>query len=149
VTEPRTGTGPTRRGVLNWFLGTSVGAMCVAVVYPIARYISPPDVPEAQTSRVVAAQEGELKPNEGKIFRFGNQPGILVRTEDGAYRAFSATCTHLNCTVQFRGDLKQLWCACHNGFYDLNGTNIAGPPPRPLEHYQVNVANGEIVVTKA
>jgi len=148
VTEPHAGSGPTRRGVLNWFLGTSVGAMCVAIVYPIARYISPPDVPEAPTSRVVAAGEGELKPNEGKIFRFGNQPGILIRTEDGGYRAFSATCTHLNCTVQFRGDLKQMWCACHNGFYDLKGTNIAGPPPRPLDQYQVNVANGEIIVTK-
>jgi Rieske Fe-S protein len=147
VTEP--GQGKARRRFVNWFLGTSLGAMCVSVVYPVARYISPPDVPEAQTSRVVAARDGEMKPNEGKIFRFGSRPGILVRNADGSYRAFSATCTHLNCTVQYRGDLEQLWCACHNGFYDMNGKVVSGPPPNPLEVYIVNVADGDVVVSRA
>jgi Rieske Fe-S protein len=123
--------------------------MFASVIYPVARYISPPDVPEAQTSRVTAAREGEIKPNEGKIFRFGEKPGLLIRTEDGKYRALSATCTHLSCTVQYRGDLKQIWCACHNGFYDVAGRNISGPPPAPLEEFEVNVANGEIVVSRS
>ncbi len=122
--------------------------MCVSIIYPVARYISPPDIPEAQTSRVVAARDGELKPNEGKIFRFGSRPGILVRNADGSYRAYAATCTHLNCTVQYRGDLQRLWCACHNGMFDLNGNNVSGPPPRPLEAYEVHVSNGEIVVSR-
>lgn len=142
------GEQPTRRGFLNWFLGTSLGAMVASVLYPLARYVSPPDVPEAQTERVVAGKEGDLKPNDGKIFRFGSLPGLLVRTADGEYKAFSATCTHLNCTVQYRGDLKQIWCACHNGTFDLQGKNVSGPPPRPLEEYKVNVANGEIVVSR-
>ena len=123
--------------------------MCASVLYPVVRYISPPEVPEAQTSRVVAARDGELKPNEGRLFRFGSQPGLLIRTEDGEYRAYAATCTHLNCTVQFRGDLQQIWCACHNGFYDMNGVNVSGPPPRPLEEYAVNVANDEVIVTRS
>ena len=123
--------------------------MCVSVLYPVTRYISPPDVPEAQTSRAVAAREGELKPNEGRVFRFGGQPGILVRTEANEYKAFSATCTHLNCTVQYRGDLKNIWCACHNGLYDLTGRNVGGPPPRPLEEYKVNVADGEVIVSRS
>ena len=139
----------SRRGFLNWFLGTSLGAMCASVLYPVARYISPPDVPEAQTSRVVVGREGTLKPGEGQLFRFGSRPGLLVRTEKGEYRAYSATCTHLNCTVQFRGDLNQIWCACHNGFYDLNGIVVSGPPPKPLEEYQVHVANDEVVVTRS
>lgn len=138
----------SRRGFLSWFLGTSVGAMCVSVLYPVARYISPPDVPEAQTKSVVAAREGDLKPNEGRIFRFGSTPALLVRTEDGTYRALSATCTHLNCTVQYRGDLKAIWCACHNGVYDLAGKNVSGPPPRPLETLEVHVADKDIVVSR-
>jgi cytochrome b6-f complex iron-sulfur subunit len=76
-------------------------------------------------------------------------PALLIRAEDGAYHAVSATCTHLNCTVQYRGDLKQIWCACHNGFYDLTGKNVAGPPPRPLEELKVNVANGDVVVSRS
>jgi len=138
----------TRRGFLNWFLGTSVGALCVSVLYPVARYISPPEVPEAETARVTAGREGDLRPGEAKIFRFGNTPGILIRTPEGNHRAFSATCTHLNCTVQFRGDLKQIWCACHNGFYDTSGQVVSGPPPRPLEEYAVNVTGGEIIVSR-
>ncbi|MFQ5876453.1 MAG: ubiquinol-cytochrome c reductase iron-sulfur subunit [Acidobacteriota bacterium] len=140
--------GGSRRGFLNWFLGTSLGAMCASILYPVARYISPPEVPEAATSRVVAGRVGELKPNEGKLFRFGSRPGLLILTREGEYRAYAATCTHLNCTVQFRGDLQQIWCACHNGFYDLNGVNVAGPPPRPLERYAVHVADDEVVVTR-
>lgn len=140
---------PDRRSILNWFLGTSVGAMGASVLYPILHYLVPPDVPEAPTSQVVAAREGELKPNEGKIFQFGNRAAVLVRTADGSYRAFPGTCTHLNCTIQYRADLAQLWCACHNGFYDLNGHNVGGPPPRPLKPYEVHVVKGEIVVFKA
>lgn len=138
-----------RRSFLNWLLSTSVGAMFASVLYPVTRYVSPPDIPEAQTSRVTAGREGELKPNEGKIFRFGQQPGILVRSAEGEYTAYSATCTHLNCTVQYRPDLKQIWCACHNGFYDMSGRVVGGPPPRPLDEFQVNVADGEIVVSRS
>jgi Rieske Fe-S protein len=135
--------------MLTWFFGTSVGALCGSVLYPVLRYLVPPEIPEAQTNSTVAAREGELKPNEAKIFAFGGRAAILLHTADGEYRALSATCTHLNCTVQYRGDLKQIWCACHNGAYDLTGRNVGGPPPRPLEGYRVHVANGEIVVSKA
>ena len=121
----------------------------MSVLYPVARYVIPPDLPEAPTKRAVAAHDGELKPSEARVFRFGSHPALLVRDAAGAYRAFAATCTHLSCTVQYRADLKQIWCACHNGFYDLNGRNVAGPPPRPLEQYDVHVANGEVVVSKA
>lgn len=140
---------PTRRSLLNWFLGTSAGAMCASVLYPIVRYLVPPDIPEAATSRTVASREGELKPNEGKIFAFGGHAALLIRGEEGDYKAVSAVCTHLNCTVQYRSDVKQIWCACHNGFYDTNGRNVSGPPPRPLDSYQVNVVNGEVVVSKS
>ena len=75
-------------------------------------------------------------------------PAIIIRTAAGEYRAFSAVCTHLSCTVQYRSDLQHIWCACHNGHYDLFGRNVAGPPPRPLEPYDVNVRDDEIVVSK-
>lgn len=140
---------PTRRSLLNWFLGTSAGAMCASVLYPVVRYLVPPDIPEAATSRTVACREGELKANEGKIFAFGGRAALVIRGEEGEYKAVSAVCTHLNCTVQYRSDVKQIWCACHNGFYDTNGRNVSGPPPRPLDSYKVNVVNGEVVVSKS
>jgi Rieske Fe-S protein len=89
----------------------------------------------------------DMPPNSGRIFRFGSKPGILVCTESGELRAFSARCTHLDCTVQYRDDLRHIWCACHNGHYDLAGRNIEGPPPRPLPSYDVNVRGDQIVIT--
>jgi Rieske Fe-S protein len=97
---------------------------------------------------VVAAKVDELAPDSYKIFPFGGNPGILIRTEDGEYRALSATCTHLDCTVQYRDDENVIWCACHDGKYSLDGKNISGPPPRPLEPYAVHVQGDEIVVEK-
>ena len=138
----------TRKSFLSWLLGTSVGATLAAVLYPVLRFVIPPEVAEAPVNRVLAGKLSLLPPNSGAIFHFGSQPGIVIRTPAGDVRAFSALCTHLQCTVQYRPDLQQIWCACHNGHYDLQGKNIAGPPPRPLEHYQVAVTDDDIYVTK-
>jgi Rieske Fe-S protein len=90
----------------------------------------------------------DMKVNSGQIFRFGSQAAILIDTPAGELKAFSATCTHLGCIVQYRSDLSQIWCACHNGHFDLNGKNVEGPPPKPLEEYAVNVKAEQIVVSK-
>ena len=140
--------GTSRRHVLNYLLGTGAVATLAAILYPIVRFVIPPRVVESSESSVVAAKTSEIKPNGGKIFKFGSKPGILIQTPDGEYRAFSAICTHLDCTVQFREEEKLIWCACHNGRYDLSGKNISGPPPRPLEAFTVNVRGNEIVVTR-
>jgi Rieske Fe-S protein len=140
----------TRRGVVGWLLGTSAAAFLLSVFYPVARYLVPPPAGESSAASVtLPIKAAEVKANSGQIFKFGSRPGILVRTPAGDLRAFSAVCTHLNCTVQYRADLSEIWCACHNGHFDLNGHNVAGPPPRPLDAYVVNVRGDEIVVSKA
>lgn len=138
----------SRRGVVTWLLGTSLGATMVAALYPVFRFVIPPEVGEAPVNRVLAGKLSELPVNSGKIFRFGSRPGILVRTPDGTLRAFSAVCTHLNCTVQYRPDFQNIWCACHNGVYDLQGKNISGPPPQPLEAYKVDTSGDDVYVTR-
>ena len=140
----------SRRHFLNWFLNTSTGAFLVSVFYPVARFLLPPEVQESTARTVTLSVKPEdVKPNSGQIFRFGSQPGILVRTSGGDLRAFTAICTHLACIVQYRGDLGHIWCACHNGHFDLNGKNIAGPPPKPLEQYSVNARGEQLVISKA
>ncbi len=147
--EPTHGSsGLSRKGFLTWMLGTTLGATVMAALSPVFRFVIPPEVAEAPVNRVLAAKLSELPPNSGKIFRFGSKPGIVLRTPAGDVRAFTAICTHLACTVQYRSDFQHIWCACHNGHYDLQGKNIAGPPPRPLEAYKVDVAGDDIFVTK-
>lgn len=137
-----------RRTLLKSFLSGGILASLAACLYPVLRYLVPPVEADLGADSVVAATAAELKPNSAKIFRFGSRPALLIRTAEGEYRAMSATCTHLSCTVQYRKDVQQIWCACHNGMYDLNGRNVSGPPPRPLEQYQVHVQGDEIHVNR-
>ena len=137
-----------RRRFVEGLLGIGFMATAIAFLYPVLRYLVPPKARDLGSDVVAAGRVGELKLNSGKIFRFGNRPGLLIRTSSGEYRALSATCTHLSCTVQYRDDLRQVWCACHNGKYDLNGRNVSGPPPRPLEDFEVQVRGDEIFVRR-
>lgn len=139
---------PARRRFMQVLLGGGLLASAAAFLYPLLRYLVPPAATDLGGGSVVAAKVGELKVNSGKIFRFGSRPGLLVRTAEGDYRAMSAVCTHLNCTVQYRNDVREVWCACHNGFYDLNGRNVSGPPPRPLEAYDVHINGDDVVVSR-
>ncbi|MFW6206054.1 MAG: ubiquinol-cytochrome c reductase iron-sulfur subunit [Gemmatimonadota bacterium] len=138
-----------RSRFLNLLLGTGAGGLTLAGTYPVIRYITPPETAESAANAVtLEIRSDEVPPNSGVVFRFGTRPGILVRTPGGELRAFSAVCTHLDCTVQYRDDLRHIWCACHNGHFDLSGRNIAGPPPAPLTQYDVHERPDGIVVSR-
>lgn len=141
-----------RRSVLDALLGVGVASSAAAALYPLMRFLVPPEGGEPSTASVVAARLADMKPNSGVVFPFGSKPALLVRTAEGEFKAFSAVCTHLECTVQYKSDVSQIWCACHNGFYDLSGNVASGPPPRPLDSYTVAVrgepGREEIVVSR-
>jgi len=139
---------PERRRLATALLGTGLISTIVAFLYPVARYLMPVMQEESMTA-VTAAKVSELKLNSGRIFKFGSRPGLLVRTSGGTWKAFLAVCPHLNCTVQYRSETQQIWCACHNGTFDLNGQVISGPPPKPLEEFEVNVRGDEVIVSRS
>lgn len=139
------GPGRGRRRFLAWFLGTSVTALFASIAWPIVRFLGTPRQPEAATTQVQVGpvNDPELTEQGFKIVPFGSEPVIVVKLSETDIRAFSAVCTHLACIVEFRKRKRDIFCNCHNGVYDLRGRNIAGPPPRPLGPYQVNiVSNG-------
>jgi Rieske Fe-S protein len=136
------------RTLLNYALAGGVLSFFGALLYPVFRFITPPKVPESEAASVVAGKLRDYPPNSGKVIRFGAAPAIVVRTAGGDFRAFSAVCTHLQCIVQYRPDLELIWCACHNGQFDLVGRNVSGPPPKPLEQYDVAIRGDDIIVTR-
>lgn len=138
-----------RRKFLNYFIGGGLLGWLWSVFYPLFSYLKPPAVPEANVNSIEAGTAADFPPNTAQILKFGRKPVILIRTESNEFRAFAATCTHLDCIVQYRTDTKQIWCACHNGVYDLKGRNVSGPPPKPLEEFSVNVVNDEIIISKS
>jgi cytochrome b6-f complex iron-sulfur subunit len=133
--------GATRRRFLNWFLGTSFGALLAAVVYPVARFLNPPEVEHASADQVDggAVNDPEFVDKAYKIVQFGSDPVIVIRISESEFRAFSAVCTHLACIVGYRRSIQRIWCNCHNGQFDLQGQVAGGPPPRPLATYAVHV----------
>jgi Rieske Fe-S protein len=148
-----TATDFNRRSFLDVLLAVGFVSTAIAIVYPVLQFLIPPASGEPATASADAGKAATLKPNSARIFRFGSRPGIVVRTAEGDVRAFSAVCTHLDCTVQFKADTSQLWCACHNGTYDLGGNVVSGPPPRALEKFAVNLrgepGDEEIVVSRS
>src|SRR5436305_1141648 len=105
---PITGSNrPCRRTLVEFILGAGVVGSLASFLYPVLRYLVPPAVVDMGGDEVVAAKVGELQANASKIFRFGNRPGLLLLTPEGEYRAMSATCTHLSCTVQYRKDVHE------------------------------------------
>jgi len=137
-----------RRTLVSWLLRGSVAASLASFFYPVARFLIPPPVAEAAINEVPAGKVQDMKPNSGKIVKFGNKPALLVRISDSEWKAFSAVCTHLNCTVQYQDSRREIWCACHNGTYDLNGRVSSGPPPKPLEELAVNIRGDEVIISR-
>jgi Rieske Fe-S protein len=137
-----------KRDFLKVVLGGGLIAWAAAVLYPVFAYLKPPKQAEVEVMSVKVGKAEAIAKDSGTIVRFGNKPVILIRTAEGEFHAFSATCTHLDCTVQYRKDMGVIWCACHNGKYDLTGRNIAGPPPRPLDEFRVVVQGEDVFVSR-
>ncbi len=147
----------TRRNWLLRGLQTSVAATLGALLYPVVRFLWPRTSTTSSALEVIAPYKvSDLKPDASgrwpPPFNFGGSPCLLIRTSEGDVRAFNAVCTHLQCTVEFRPAKSDIFCNCHNGVYDLNGRNVSGPPPRPLEEYKValrgQLGQEEIIVSR-
>lgn len=136
-----------RRSFLKILGITGVTAFSASVLYPVFSFLRPPKQREVEVSMVNAGKIADLKKDDFKIIRFGDEPVIVIPSDD-KFIALSARCTHLDCTVQYLKDKNVIWCACHNGKYDLTGRNISGPPPRPLTKYKAIVKGDELMIAK-
>jgi len=128
-------------------------ACCSAVIvgagWTARDHILPP--PRATESRFVARAD-EIPVGGYRLFRYPteNHPCILVRLSEPEFAAYSQSCTHLMCPVNYQHESKQFYCPCHEGFFSAeDGRVLAGPPPRPLPHYPVEDRDGEIWITPA
>ena len=72
---------------------------------------------------------------------------VLVQSDSGDLRAFSARCTHLGCAIS-RETNGELVCPCHGSRFRLDGTVAAGPAAAPLERLACrrDPASGRVTV---
>ncbi len=145
------------------FLGVatiSIGGLISAVLgIPAIAYIIDPALRSKEAQNWIplgAVSKVEIgKPTLFKT-RIEKQAGWIVNqqeltfyvfTENGRdFTAMSNICTHLGCRVRWVADEEKFFCPCHNGSFDKKGDVVAGPPPRPLDRYEVKEEDGQIFV---
>lgn len=81
----------------------------------------------------------------GKVALFRKERIFVIRMDRGLL-AVSAVCTHLHCVVRWTETKREFECPCHGGKYNVKGEVIAGPPPRPLDIYPIEIVADKIVV---
>ena len=143
-------------GLITWFIGGSIGA---GYSIPAIAYIVGPAARKEEEQawlRLGAASKVELgTPTLFKI-KVERQTGwitnekelsVYVLTENGRdFVAMSNICTHLGCRVRWIASQDQFFCPCHNAAFSKNGEVMDGPPPRPLNQYQVKEEDGQLFV---
>jgi cytochrome b6-f complex iron-sulfur subunit len=100
-----------------------------------------PNRKERQAETVLIGAESKIPLGEAVPMDFGGHKILVLRTTEGVV-AFSRRCTDLGCLVSWNREREQFVCPCHQGTFDKTGLNIAGPPPRPLDRFNI-IKRGE------
>jgi len=98
-----------------------------------------------QFAAVLIGNESRVPVGEAVMMDLGGQKIAVLRTDEGI-AAFSRRCTDLGCLVSWSQERGEFVCPCHQGRFDKTGRNIAGPPPRPLDQFEVVKRNGQLYV---
>jgi menaquinol-cytochrome c reductase iron-sulfur subunit len=159
--EPHQPEQPGRRSVLVK-LGTAAGAAALAVQGGIVLRSLVANVSYDPPARVKVGTPARFP--DGLTFVAG--PRLFVVRNGNRFRAMSAVCTHLGCTVRAEAlprpeDMTvegqplrvthRFMCPCHGSRYQGDGTNVSGPAPTPLAWYRLSVSpdDGQLVVDLA
>ena len=156
--EPDQPEQPARRSVLVK-LGTAAGAAALAVQGGIVLRSLVANVSYDTPSRMKVGHPGSF--SEGLTLVPDQR--VFVSRHGKRFKAMSAACTHLGCTVRVEASLRadptdpdtrratqvfELACPCHGSRYHEDGSNISGLAPRPLPSYRLTLApdDGQLVV---
>ena len=138
---------PTRRSVLDVVLGAGLLGWVASIVYPVLRYLKPVSSQDTRSPLKLAKEDqSKLEKEHSLIVRHGTTRLLVFEDSAQRLRCVEAKCTHEGCTVQYVPGDSVIWCACHDGKFDLDGKVIAGPPPRPLKRWEVVREEGGAVV---
>lgn len=140
----------------TWAIGVLIGA---GYSLPAILYILGPALQqESEENWIALGPASKVEMGVPTLFKFHierksgwitdeEEVSVYVRTDDRRqYVGLSNICTHLGCRVRWIADRQQFFCPCHNGVYDKDGNVISGPPPRPLDHYEIRLDGDELEV---
>ncbi|MFI5202689.1 MAG: ubiquinol-cytochrome c reductase iron-sulfur subunit [Candidatus Kapaibacterium sp.] len=143
-----------RRRVLRGFLLGGILAWAAPFVYAAGKFLSYQGVLGGTTIAKFPASELTIE-HPSKLVEVEGEPVIVIREPGDQIRAFTATCTHLGCTVSYRPQMligqravPGFYCRCHGGEFDANGINVPGAPPKsPLTELAVVDTAGSLTIS--
>lgn len=137
----------SRRSFLKMSLGILSAAAAVEVGGGVLLYLQARSK-EAIEGGLVDAGAVESIP-VGSVNEYAEEGFYLVRDEAGRFLAVSRRCPHLGCNVIWQAEQQQFICPCHASSFDQYGQFESPPVPRPLDIYEVEIADGQVWVNTA
>jgi Rieske Fe-S protein len=120
---------------------SGAGGATTAVVPAASAASSSPGSMGGAASGALAATS-DIPVGGGMIF--DTQLVVVTQPSAGEFKAFSAVCTHMGCTVNQIAD-GRIDCPCHGSEYSIkNGAVLAGPAPKPLPAKQIKITGDSI-----
>lgn len=138
----------SRRTFLNGLFWGWFSAFLAGLLYPFVRFVYPNLGKEPDFVILDAKDFVDIPNNSVKPFAWGAKLGLLFKREDGTLFALKGVCTHMECNVTYKPEEKKFYCPCHKGWFDENGKNISGPPPKPLEFFDLTIDGEKLIVAK-
>jgi len=144
------GTPIGRRRLITYLLGFSAAATLGGVLTPVISYLWPPSQASAgKGDPVQIGTTADFPVGRGKVVPVHDRPVIVVNTDQGGLKAFTAICNHLGCIVEWDQSRQFILCPCHDGrFNPVSGAVISGPPPGPLPQVGLRVEGDAVYVSE-
>ena len=133
-----------RRNFLKTLIGVLGTVSVASFAYPLIRYLAPSG--SAADEKKVVLSKQEIPIGGSKVILFRDQPAIVINRPGKGFIALSKVCTHLGCLVEYVKERNLLICPCHAGTFDLEGTVLSGPPPKPLQKLPLRVEGEQVII---
>ena len=138
----------SRRTFLNTLFGGWLLTFMGGSAYALLKFAFPTLGKEPDFVILNADDYLNIPSNAVKPFAWGGKLGLFFKNSRGTMAALKGVCTHMECNITYRADERKFYCACHKGWFDENGKNIEGPPPKPLEFFDVTIEGEKLIVAR-
>ena len=129
--------GLTRRNAIARLSLAGIGLFLLSLLLVTLRFLMPRT--RLRGPRYLrACRPGELAVNTVDQRWLAEHRLWLVRTHKAIF-ALYARCTHLGCTPAWDPAARKFKCPCHGSGFALDGTNLEGPAPIPLERFPLSL----------